>query len=114
MLGDGSRGHRACGSPGAATGPSGGSWSHGARGSLGAVLCLGTGAEATGHVVVPELPWALVAGAGVTRHVVAPKLPCARKWEPQETRACAPVLPFIFDLKLIRGGIWSSGYRQNP
>jgi hypothetical protein len=66
MLGDGSRGHRARGSPGAATGPSGGSWSHGARGSLGAVLCPGTGAGATGHVAVPELSWALVAGAGVT------------------------------------------------
>jgi hypothetical protein len=57
MLGDGSRGHRARGSPGAATGPSGGSWSHGARGSLGVVLCPGTGARATGHVAVPELPW---------------------------------------------------------
>jgi hypothetical protein len=57
-----------------------------------------------GHVAVSELPRALVAGAGAMRHAAALELPCARRWEPRDMRACAPVLSFIFDLKLIRGG----------
>jgi hypothetical protein len=110
--GDGSRGHGARGGPGAATGPGGGSWSHEAHGGPGAVLCQETGAEATGHVAVLELPQALVVGAGAMRHVTAPELPCARRREPRDTLACAPVLSFIFDLELVREGIRSSGYRQ--
>jgi hypothetical protein len=91
--GVGSRGHGARGSPGAATGPGGGSWSHEARGGPGAVLCQEAGAGATGHVAVPELP-------------------CARRREPRDTQACAPVLSFVFNLKLVRGVTRSSGYRQ--
>jgi hypothetical protein len=104
MLGDGSWGHRARGSHEVIVGPGGGSWSHDARDGPGASLCQEMGAEATGHVAVSELPRALVAGAGAMRHVVALELPCARRWEPRDMRACAPVLSFIFDLKLIRGG----------
>jgi hypothetical protein len=78
-----SRGHRACGGPGAAVGPGGRSWSHKACDGPRTVMCQET-------------------GAGATRHVAAPKLPCARTREPRDTWACAPVLPFIFDLKLIR------------
>jgi hypothetical protein len=114
MLGDGSRGHGTHGSPRVATSPGGGSWSHDARDGPGASLCQEMGAGATGHVAVPELPRALVAGAGAMRHVAAPELPCARRWEPRDMRACAPVLSFIFDLKLVRGGTRSSGYRQWP
>jgi hypothetical protein len=110
--GDGSRGPGARGGPRAAAGPGGGSWSHEARGSPGAVLCQETGDGATGHVAVPELLRTLVAGAGATRHVTAPELPCAKRRESWDTRACAPVLPFVFDLKLVRGGTRSSGYRQ--
>jgi hypothetical protein len=62
-----------------------------------------------GHVADPELSWALVAGATAMRHVVAPELPYARSRESWDTRVCAPVLPFVFDLKLVRGGIRSSG-----
>jgi hypothetical protein len=87
---------------------------HLARGGPGAVLRQETGARATGRVAVSELSRALVAGAGATRHVMALEQPCARRWEPQDTRACAHVFPFIFDLKLIRGGTRSSGYRQWP
>jgi hypothetical protein len=67
-----------------------------------------------GHMADPELSWALVVGATATRHVAAPELPYAKSREPRDTRACASVLPFVFDLKLLRGGIWSSGYRQWP
>jgi hypothetical protein len=81
--GDESRGHGACGGLGAAADPSGKSWSYEARGGPGAGLCQVTGAEAMGHVAVPELLRALVAGGEATRHVVALKLPCARRWEPQ-------------------------------
>jgi hypothetical protein len=58
------------------------SWSYEARGGPGAGLCQVTGAEAMGHVAVPELLRALVVGGGATRHVVALKLPCVRRWEP--------------------------------
>jgi hypothetical protein len=71
------------------------------------------GAAAMEHVVVPELPRAMVVGAGATRHMVASELPCARIWEPRDIWACAPVLSFIFDLELVRGGTRSSGYRQH-
>jgi hypothetical protein len=65
-----------------------------------------------GHVAVPELSGALVVGAGATRHVTASELPCARRWVSRDTQACALVLSFIFDLELVHGGTWSSGYRQ--
>jgi hypothetical protein len=97
--------------------PSGGSWSHGAHDSPGAilvVLCPKTGAGSTGHMAVPELPRALAAGATAMRHAVALELPCARGRELRDTRACAPILPFVFDLKLICGGVRSSGYQQWP
>jgi hypothetical protein len=42
-----SRGHGACGDPGAAAGPGGGSWSHETRGSFGAAMCQEMGAA--GH-----------------------------------------------------------------
>jgi hypothetical protein len=74
-----------------------------ARGSPGVVLCPEMGAGATGHVAVSG------GGATVTRHVAAPELPCAVRWEPRDTRACAPLLPCVFDLKLVREGIRSSG-----
>jgi hypothetical protein len=41
---------------------------HGARGSLRAVLRQEAGAGITEHMAVPELPRALVAGAGATTH----------------------------------------------
>jgi hypothetical protein len=70
----------------------------------------GDGSRRTsGHVVVLELPWALVAGAATTRHVAAPEQPCAKGWVLRDTRACVPILPFVFDLKLVHGGIRSSG-----
>jgi hypothetical protein len=72
----------------------------------------GAGAGATGHVVVPKLPWGLMAGARAMRHVVAPELPCARRWEPRETQACELILSFIFDLELVHGGTRFSGYRH--
>jgi hypothetical protein len=75
----------------------------GTRGGPVAYLCQETGAEATGHVAIPEMSRALVAGAGATRHVVAPELPCSRRWMPQDTRACASVLSFIFYLELLHG-----------
>jgi hypothetical protein len=87
---------------------------HGAHGGPRAVPCQEMGAGATGHVAVPELSLVLVAGAAATRYVVAPELPCARRREPQDKRACEPVLPFVFDLKLVSGGIRSLGYRQWP
>jgi hypothetical protein len=59
--------------------------------------------RATRHVALPELLRALVAGAGATRHVAALELPYARRREPQDMWACVPVLPFVFDLKLIHG-----------
>jgi hypothetical protein len=74
-------------------------------------MCQETGAGVTGHVAVPELLRALVAGGGATRHVAALELPYVRRWEPRDTRACAPVLSFIFDLELVRGGTRSSWYR---
>jgi hypothetical protein len=45
---DGSRGHRACGGPGAAVGLGGGSWSHEACGGSEAALCpeMGTAGDA--------------------------------------------------------------------
>jgi hypothetical protein len=67
----------------------------GTRGGPGAALGWTAGAEATGHVVAPELPWAgqrelepqgtwrprscpgLEAGAGAAGHVAAPELPRA-------------------------------------
>jgi hypothetical protein len=109
---DGSRGHGARGGPRAAVGPGGGSWSHEARGGPRVVLCRETGARATEHMVVPELPWALVAGAGAMRHVTALELPYARRREPRDTQACSPILPFVFDLKLVCGGTRFSGYQQ--
>jgi hypothetical protein len=80
--------------------PGDGSLGHGAHGSPGAALCQETGAGATAHVTVPELPRALVAGAGATRHMVALKLPCARRHESWDTRACAPVLSFALTWSL--------------
>jgi hypothetical protein len=67
-----------------------------------------------GHVAIPEMSRALVAGDGAMRHVVTPELPCSRRWMPQDTRACASVLSFIFYLELLHGGTRSSGYRQSP
>jgi hypothetical protein len=46
-------------------------------------MCQETGAKATGHVAVPELPRALVAGIGATRHATVPELSYARRWEPR-------------------------------
>jgi hypothetical protein len=63
-----------------------------------------------GHEAVLELLRTLVAGARATRHVAAPELPCARRWVPWDMWACAPVLCFIFNLELLRGGTWSLGY----
>jgi hypothetical protein len=91
------------GGPRAAAGSGGGSWRHEARGGPGAVLCPETGVGAMGHVAIPELSWALVAGARAMRHTAALELPCARRREPQDTRACVPILPFVFDLKLVCG-----------
>jgi hypothetical protein len=91
--------------------PGDGSLGHGAHGSPGAALCQETGAGATAHVTVPELPRALVAGAGATRHMVALKLPCARRHESWDTSMCARLV-FRLDLDLVRGGIRSSGYRH--
>jgi hypothetical protein len=56
----------------------------------------GDGSRGHGHVAVAKLPRALVAVAGATRHMVAPELPCARRWEPWDTQAFAPVLSFVF------------------
>jgi hypothetical protein len=46
------------------------------------------------------------------------ELPCARSREPWDTRTCAPVLPFVFDLKLIREVFdlqgTDSGLRAHP
>jgi hypothetical protein len=95
VLGDGSQGHGARGGPRAVAGPGGGSWSHESRGGPGAVLCHETGVGATGHVTVPELLWALVAGARPTRDVAALELPCARRQEPWDTWACAPISSFV-------------------
>jgi hypothetical protein len=83
--------------------PEGGSWSPGGTWRSRSCPVPGPGAGATGYVAVLELARALVAGVGATRHVAAPELPCARRWEPRDTWACAPVLPFIFDLELVRG-----------
>jgi hypothetical protein len=105
---------RACGGDRAVAGPGGGSWSHEARGGPRVVPCPETGAGATGHVAVPELPRALMAGARAMRHAAAPELPSARRREPRGMRVCVPVLPFVFDLKLVCGGTRSSGYRQWP
>jgi hypothetical protein len=44
------------GDPGAALGPSGGSWSHETRDGFRAALSQETRAGATGHVAAPELP----------------------------------------------------------
>jgi hypothetical protein len=40
------------------------------------------GARATGHVAVLELSRALVVGARAMRHAAVPKLSCAWRWEP--------------------------------
>jgi hypothetical protein len=95
VLGDGNRGHGARDGPGAVTGPGGRSWSHEAHDGPRAVLCQETGAGATGHVTVPELPRVLVARAGATRHVAALELTCTRRREPWEAWTCAPILSFI-------------------
>jgi hypothetical protein len=101
--GDRSRGHWARGGPRATTCPSGRSWSHEARGDPGAILCQETGAGATWHVVVPELLRVLVAGARATRYVAAPELSCARRREPWDTWAYAPVLSFVLTWSLYVG-----------
>jgi hypothetical protein len=93
-------------------GPGGGSWSHDACARSQSWPVPGVGAGAIGHVAAPELSRALVVGAEAMRHVGAPGLPYAKRWELRGTRACAPVLSFIFDLELVRGGIRSLGYQQ--
>jgi hypothetical protein len=49
---------------------------------------------------------------GGPRAVTVPELSCARRREPRDTLAGAPVLPFVFDLKLVRGGTRCLGYRH--
>jgi hypothetical protein len=75
---------------------------------------LETRAKAIGHIAVPELLWALVAGARATRHVAALKLPCARRQEPWDTRACAPVLSFILTWRLYMGVSGLQGTNSGP
>jgi hypothetical protein len=105
----GSRGLGAHDGPGATAGLGGRSWSHETHDGPRAVLCQETEARDMRHVAVPELLQALLAGARATRHMTAPELPYTRRQEPQDTQACAPVLSFVFDLKLVREGIQGPG-----
>jgi hypothetical protein len=63
------------------------------RGGPGAAPGWAAGAEAAGHVTAPELAWAM-------------------RFTPRQITRRFACLAFCLDLKLVRGGTWSPGYRQ--